>query len=440
MRRNGNNIHNRQRYAAARKLYGDRAEEFLRRYAQKKRILIILSIVFSIAGAASTVIMQSNNPQLIRGYFIAREEKEGRTKDVRIEAISANGYSKTLQIRVPQQAYSEDELTGMWPSFSDALRNAIYADGESADYVTKDLTLPSGLPSYPFVLKWRSDQPLILSGDGRIHEDKVEETEEKQQGIPVILKAEASCQDFREELMIPVRVYSRYRTKEEVFWQQAEKTIEAWSERSAGDAYQQLPDTVAQENMEYKEQRDERWILLLLFGVIIAFLSVKRMDDTLIRRVRERDEQLEAEYPQLVNRFVLYYGAGLTIKNIWKRICRDYEERKKQTGINAAYEEMLKADRKMQDGVGEAEAYTSFASAISLTRYRNLTGLLLQTLQTGGSDIKEQLNEQLRGAFAEQKRTARIRGEKAGTKMLMPMFLMLLIVLVVILVPAFLTF
>ena len=94
----------------------------------------------------------------------------------------------------------------------------------------------------------------------------------------------------------------------------------------------------------------------------------------------------------------------------------------------------------MQDGVGEAEAYTSFASAISLTRYRNLTGLLLQTLQTGGSDIKEQLNEQLRGAFAEQKRTARIRGEKAGTKMLMPMFLMLLIVLVVILVPAFLTF
>ena len=94
----------------------------------------------------------------------------------------------------------------------------------------------------------------------------------------------------------------------------------------------------------------------------------------------------------------------------------------------------------MQDGVGESEAYTAFATSVSLTRYRTLIALLQQTLKSGGADIREQLNEQLNEAFSEQKRNARILGEKAGTRMLLPMFLMLAVVLVIILIPAFLSF
>ena len=104
------------------------------------------------------------------------------------------------------------------------------------------------------------------------------------------------------------------------------------------------------------------------------------------------------------------------------------------------YEEMLKADHNMQDGVGEMEAYADFASSVSLPGYRNLISLLQQSLQTGGHDIRDRLTEQLREAFSEQKRNARISGEKAGTKMLIPMFLMLAVVLAIILIPAFVSF
>ena len=43
-------------------------------------------------------------------------------------------------------------------------------------------------------------------------------------------------------------------------------------------------------------------------------------------------------------------------------------------------------------------------------------------------------------AFEERKKDARIQGERASAKLLMPMMLMLLVVFVIVMVPAFLSF
>lgn len=429
-----------KQYYAAGKLYGEHAADFLKSYRKRKRILVISILAGSVILVVFAMIREMRNPKLVDGRYIVRDEKGGSEKNVAVEARSENGFSKVMQIRVEQQLFTEEELAGLWPDFEQAVKQSIFAADDSADYVSKDLNLPASIPGYPFLIKWKSEQPLIVSGSGRINEERLSETQQKQKGAVVVLTAVCSCQDFSKEISIPVRVFGKHLTKEEVFWQQAEAAVSEWSERSAYGTVQQLPESVEEERMTYREQGGKEWLVLLLCGLTAAILVVRKMDEDLKSQVKKRDEQLEWEYPLLVNRFVLYYGAGLTIKNIWQRICRDYEERKNMTGINCAYEEMLKADRKMQDGLGEREAYSAFAHAIGLTKYRSLISLLQQTLQTGGGDIKEQLNEQLTEAFLEQKRNARILGEKAGTRMLLPMFLMLAVVLVIILIPAFLSF
>ncbi|MBO4901807.1 MAG: type II secretion system F family protein [Lachnospiraceae bacterium] len=430
----------RQQYLAAKKLYGNRAEEYLRQFVRKKRIAVVITVVTALLLAALTAIRQSGDTELIRGRYIERNEKDGADKIVRVEAYAANGYRKSMQLQVAEQQYTEKELEDLWDTFTQVLPETIFAEGDSQDYVSKDMNLPSRLTGYPFTLEWQSDAPLILSGDGKIREERLQDNEAKKNGICVTLTVTAKYGEYMEEYSIPVRVFGRYLTKEELFWQQVETAIDEWNSRSTTGKYQQLPDRVEDTQIVYREEKSTLWLFVLLCGLAAAFLLTRHFDDALQEQVKKRDEQLEAEYPQLVNRFVLYYGAGLTIKNIWQRICMDYRERKKTTGINCAYEEMMKADKQMQDGVGESEAYAEFAASVALTRYRNLIGLLQQALQSGGSDIREQLNEQLREAFSEQKRQARIRGEKAGTKLLLPMFLMLTVVLIVILVPAFLSF
>lgn len=58
----------------------------------------------------------------------------------------------------------------------------------------------------------------------------------------------------------------------------------------------------------------------------------------------------------------------------------------------------------------------------------------------GGEYFMQMLREEVGEAFAQRKALARKRGEEAGTKLLLPMIMMLGIVLIIIVVPAFMSF
>ena len=62
-----------------------------------------------------------------------------------------------------------------------------------------------------------------------------------------------------------------------------------------------------------------------------------------------------------------------------------------------------------------------------------------QNLRKGTKGLSELLKLESIQAFEELKARAKRLGEEAGTKLLLPMFLMLVVVLIIVIVPAFLT-
>lgn len=62
-----------------------------------------------------------------------------------------------------------------------------------------------------------------------------------------------------------------------------------------------------------------------------------------------------------------------------------------------------------------------------------------QNLRKGTKGLTQLLKAEALQAFEDRKANARKRGEEAGTKLLLPMFLMLSVVLVIVIVPAFLS-
>ena len=44
--------------------------------------------------------------------------------------------------------------------------------------------------------------------------------------------------------------------------------------------------------------------------------------------IRDRERQMRMDYPEIVNGIALLVGAGLTVKNAWKKIVDNYEEQK----------------------------------------------------------------------------------------------------------------
>ena len=98
---------------------------------------------------------------------------------------------------------------------------------------------------------------------------------------------------------------------------------------------------------------------------------------------------------------------------------------------------MLYTCRELRSGVSEGRSYEHFGRRTGLQEYVRLSTLLMQNLKRGNSALLERLREEADKAWEEQLQQGRRMGEEAGTKLLVPMVMMLAVVMVMIMVPAF---
>ena len=141
-----------------------------------------------------------------------------------------------------------------------------------------------------------------------------------------------------------------------------------------------------------------------------------------------------------MSRLVVFLGAGLPVRKAWAKIVKDYRRTEEKAGKRAAYEEMAAAYYLMQRGVPEIQAYSEFGNRCRVLPYRKLAGILEQNVKNGSKSLTPVLEAEMEAAFEQRKNLARRLGEEASTKLLLPLFMMLLIVMVMITVPAFLAF
>ena len=132
-------------------------------------------------------------------------------------------------------------------------------------------------------------------------------------------------------------------------------------------------------------------------------------------------------------------GAGMTVRNAFMKLGEDY--RKQEGGEKRyVYEEILIACHELASGRSETEVYDHFGKRCQLQVYRKLCTLLSQNLRKGSNDLFAMLRAEVDEAFRERQKTARKLGEEAGTKLLLPMMLMLCVVMIIIMVPAYFSF
>jgi hypothetical protein len=148
------------------------------------------------------------------------------------------------------------------------------------------------------------------------------------------------------------------------------------------------------------------------------------------------------DYSDVVSKLLILLGSGMTLKQSWNRISAQYldKRQKKEIAQHYVYEEMLITNHAICDGESEHKAYQKFGERTGLGAYQRLMRILLQNMQTGSRGICQLLEQESQSALEERKALARKLGEEAGTKMLLPLMLMLGIVIAIIMVPAMLSF
>lgn len=132
----------------------------------------------------------------------------------------------------------------------------------------------------------------------------------------------------------------------------------------------------------------------------------------------------------------------MSIRSAWERIAVDYR-RSVEHGVHQKryiYEEMVLTDSQLKSGVSESQAFYEFGSRCGLQPYMKLAALLEQSRKNGARSLRERLRLEMADAFEQRKHQARRLGEEAGTRLLIPLFLLLAVVMVMIAVPAWLAF
>lgn len=215
--------------------------------------------------------------------------------------------------------------------------------------------------------------------------------------------------------------------------------LDEYNSRKNDPDYYYLPTKLEGKKIVWTRPGDTSGTLLAGLAFLAASVLIGAQNREEQKKLQRRGEELLLDYPALVMKFTLLVQAGMTARRAFQKIGEDYLRRKK-IRPRYAYEEIVTACREMDGGVSELDAYRRFGERCSQVQYKIFSTLLIQNLQKGGRQLSDMLERESLAAWEERKRKARVLGETAATKLLFPMVLMLLVVMAIIMIPAFLSF
>lgn len=361
--------------------------------------------------------------------------KGDRTEELDVKTEDSKRTS--VEVQITERMYSEQEIQELFRSIIRKMDQWILGDNESLDRVETDMNLITQIPDTPVEVSWKLDRYDVMNVRGEIREKEIEEKGEVVNLSAVLTYTEDETQQALYQCA--VRICPQTMTDMEAKKQFIKETLQKEEQLDRTERVWKLPDTIQGEPVSYYHKMDSRGFILIIMGIISGLLLKALRQQELKKAENERKRQMMQDYPDIVNKVTLFLGAGMTVKRAWKKIVEEYVTRKNTAGIRYAYEEMKQTCYEMESGVAEAESYENFGRRCNVQAYIRLGALLSQNLRKGTKGLGDLLKMESVQAFEDRKARAKRMGEEAGTRLLIPMFLMLAEVLVIVVVPAFLS-
>lgn len=413
-----------------------KSQEELLHQCRKFSISILIFMVFVILFIFANWKEQNSKGVLKENYILRPEHGEGKLEvtlhaNIEEQDNHHNVIQQDIQLEVKERKYTKEEWLKECEKAKIYIEEHILKENVSFDKVTSSLYLMKKIPNKPIKITWDIGATKLIEEDGTIHNEKIEEAS--------ILTLNAKISYEKEEVIYPIsiRILPKEWKREEWLQQKLLEAIEAAKQKSDTESKLVLPTKIDGNTVVFEEKVSNSSSMLLVLGLICIVTLWKGMDQEREKRKKAKNQELLLDYPELVNKITLLLGAGMTIKNAWGRIVWEY----KQKAVKRyAYEEMLITWNELNNGITENTAYVNFGNRIQLLPYLKLSSLLAQNVRKGSNGLLELLEMESIEALEERKQIAKRLGEEAGTKLLFPMIIMLVIVFVIILVPAFISF
>lgn len=350
--------------------------------------------------------------------------------------------SSEVKFSVPEQRMTKEEFQARIPEIMEVLCETIRGENVSLSEVRKDLDLVRELSEFGISIRWESENSEVISSMGSVNwmdsarsDWDNQETLEETEGILVYLQAILKHGSMEEVVEIPVTVYPPEETLEERFMKLLNQVAVANPEQEEVI----LPMEFDGKTLSYRSAGRTQNLILPVLGVVAAICLMERDRREEENRKKERERSLVEDYADFVSEFLILMGAGHSAKTTWKKMTLKYQNSNVKEH-HPLYEEMQTAMNQMETGIPETRVYAEFGRRCELRCYIKFASLLETSINTGGKQLRKLLEAEMEEAFQQKIDLTKRKGEELSSKLLLPMFGILSVVMVLVAAPAFLSF
>lgn len=394
---------------------------------RRKKVLAVGVLCLGMVGA--TIWKEKNSVSIINSDGTITKPDTG-TKTVELTVDNGKAVSE-MKIEIPARVRTEEEIPEMFDEIFERIDAEMCADNLSVNEISSNLNLSDSFDQYGVKVYWKSDNNRLVRQDGTVRNEALNEPETVHLQATLQYRDHSAVKNY--ELTIVPRKYS----EAEELGKNVEEVIRAEEEKQESESVFVLPTQVGEEQLKWMEKRGSYTGIFAVLGFLAVMLVYFREENNLKELKKKREEELLLDYPDFLSRFLLLIGSGMTARSAWERMAADCKKSGRRRFLEG---EILRTQAQLEVGLPETEAYEQFGRRCAQLPYLRFATIVNQNLRKGSAKIAGLLEAESRAAFADRKSRAKERGEQAGTKLLVPMGGMLVLILAIILVPAFIGF
>lgn len=429
-----NQKENRRIYKELQQLYPlENADKLLEQFQKKKLTLMLGILTIGFVSAICFHLCSRMESRLAEGTQLVRNEWGVGSYKIMLRA-RVEDWSRKIPFLVEERSMTQEEQDSLQKKLYEELPDFIKKENSDLAHINSDLNLVSSVSGYPFHLTWSSSEHQRISKTGKVNQKGIK-TKEKIELTVMVSYGQTKSRHTYEVWLLPEAL-----EEEERFFRSLEEKLSVVDLEGKSQKEILLPESLEGKNIVWEEIQKNDAVYLLLLTILGCKIAGKGMESDLKKDCAKRKRQLILDYSGFVNKFRLYLSAGLTVKNAFYRIMEDYGHQQVQKKRKYLYEEMRISCFQLENGATEEQVYREFGKRCGETRYRRLSFLLTVHLKQGNDQLLALLSQEADGAWEDRRNMAKKAGEEAGTKLLFPMMLMLVVVMFLILLPAYLDF
>ena len=350
--------------------------------------------------------------------------------------VSGEAESEAFDIRLSARSYSAAQAQALLRKADAELTELLPGGNPDLDCVRSALSRPARLQNGAVSAEYYISPAGIVEEDGSIlPSGQLREAGEK--GVLIRIQAVLTCQDRTRTVELSARVLPPLLSGKEALLSHIQDAVDRAQSEDPEAPQVRLPDSVDGRTLIWTYPQSSVFRIGVLLLLLVPLFFWAHADSRVHDEARERTSQLDLDYSEVLWKLTMLLSAGLTIRGAFTRIGAQYTRQKQQKRY--VYEEMLLTLREMKSGVPEASAYENFGRRCGLSAYIKLGSLLAQNLKKGSKGLTSLLETEAVRSMEQHRMAVKKLGEKAAVKMLLPMILMFGVVLIILMVPAFLS-